>query len=215
MMDVQSAPELEKHQPPPDSEALLRNLDDLLERYLNLVHDYTTTQHALSKDFSSVCLYGKSDDSIFQGYLSLAQANFSNPSRTRYGQDFYDDRMKASVRLSIASPPPDRANTDPIEQLLRSPTSITLLQLTSKSPNAEDEEKAEKSGEDNDTAPELPVSDPLKWFGILVAPALRSSQASFKAAITERVPRLVNVSNEMKGLEIEIRRARKKIKKAG
>ena len=30
-----------------------------------------------------------------QGFLSIAQANYSTSSGRRYGQDFYDDRMKA------------------------------------------------------------------------------------------------------------------------
>lgn len=34
-----------------------------------------------------------------QGHLSLAQANFSNPNRVRYGQDFYDERMQASRQM--------------------------------------------------------------------------------------------------------------------
>ena len=33
--------------------------------------------------------------SSLQGFLSLAEANFSNPNRLRYGQDFYDERMRA------------------------------------------------------------------------------------------------------------------------
>lgn len=32
---------------------------------------------------------------INQGYFSLAQANFNNSSRTRYGPDYYDERMQA------------------------------------------------------------------------------------------------------------------------
>ena len=36
---------------------------------------------------------------IFKGYISLAQANFSNPHRIRYGQDFYDERMQATTRV--------------------------------------------------------------------------------------------------------------------
>lgn len=34
-----------------------------------------------------------------QGYLSLAQANFSNSNRVRYGLDHYDERMQASARV--------------------------------------------------------------------------------------------------------------------
>lgn len=38
-------------------------------------------------------------DMILQGYFSLAQANFSTQNRTRYGQDYYDQRMLASRRV--------------------------------------------------------------------------------------------------------------------
>lgn len=31
--------------------------------------------------------------------MSLAQANFTSPNRTRYGQDHYDDRMQASKTM--------------------------------------------------------------------------------------------------------------------
>lgn len=37
--------------------------------------------------------------SHLQGFLSLAQANFSNQNRIRYGQDFYDERMEASLMV--------------------------------------------------------------------------------------------------------------------
>ena len=57
--------------------------------------------------------------------------------------------------------------------------------------------------------------DPLHWFGVFVPPALRASQNSFKTAAIENIPSLVNSMKEMRLLEIEIRRARKKLSKAG
>lgn len=68
---------------------------------------------------------------------------------------------------------------------------------------------------DTEEGMEAPATDPLRWFGILVPSTLRASQSSFKKAVTERVPFLVNVSSEMKELEVEIRRTRKKIRKLG
>ena len=68
------------------------------------------------------------------------------------------------------------------------------------------EEKGKTSG--------LPC-DPLNWFGILVPPALRASQTNFKSAVIDIIPALASTMNEMKGVEIEVRRARKKLKKAG
>ena len=56
--------------------------------------------------------------------------------------------------------------------------------------------------------------DPLNWFGILVPPALRASQSSFKSAIIDIIPALASTTKEMKEVEIEVRRARKRLKKA-
>ena len=57
------------------------------------------------------------------------------------------------------------------------------------------------------------LQDPIKWFGLLVPPALRSSQAYFRGAVGDNIPALVNVDNEMKEVEIEIRRTRKRLGK--
>ena len=82
-------------------ESLIRSLDDLLERYLQLLDQYRTLQQSLARLLSKVrinelnCTHSESA----QGYLSLAQANFSNPNRARYGRDHYDDRMKALIRV--------------------------------------------------------------------------------------------------------------------
>lgn len=83
-------------------ETLVRSLDDLLERYLHLLNQYQTLQQSLAQHFSRVRIdlaeFWTHSQSA-QGYLSLAQANFSNPNRVRYGQDHYDDRMQASARV--------------------------------------------------------------------------------------------------------------------
>ena len=84
-------------------EELVRSLDDLLERYLQLLDQYRTLQQSLARLLSKVRineLESNCTHSEFaQGYLSLAQANFSNPNRARYGRDHYDDRMKALIRV--------------------------------------------------------------------------------------------------------------------
>lgn len=56
--------------------------------------------------------------------------------------------------------------------------------------------------------------DPLNWFGILVPPALRASQSSFKSAVIDTIPALASTENEMRKVEIEVRRVRKRLKKA-
>lgn len=58
------------------------------------------------------------------------------------------------------------------------------------------------------------TQDPLKWFGILVPPTLRASQSSFKDAVADLIPALASVSKEMTEVELEVRRARKRLRKA-
>ncbi|KAL8839584.1 MAG: hypothetical protein Q9170_001688 [Blastenia crenularia] len=173
------------------------SLDVLLERYLHRLHEYQSLQQNLAGELSS-------------GYFSLAQANFSNPNRMRYGQDCYDERMQALTRLNISP----RLNATPIAQ---DTISISILQPISKQLGAKRTE--EDGGRDSESIEKdaeiaAPIPDPLKWFGILVPPALRASQSSFKSAVTEAVPSLANVTIEMRTLEIEIRRTRKKMGKA-
>lgn len=56
--------------------------------------------------------------------------------------------------------------------------------------------------------------DPLNWFGILVPSALRRTQSSFKAVVEEIVPRIATMDREMRQVEIEVRRVRKKMLQA-
>lgn len=56
--------------------------------------------------------------------------------------------------------------------------------------------------------------DPLRWFGILVPPELRSAQTSFTKTVDDSIARAVNAAKRIRELEIEIRRVRKEIRKA-
>jgi coiled-coil domain-containing protein 115 len=71
------------------SEVSLKRLDSLLETYLELLDEYTTLRTQLSKQFSD-------------GFFSLARANHISPtlgSGRRYGEEGYDERMKAQRRI--------------------------------------------------------------------------------------------------------------------
>jgi len=57
------------------------------------------------------------------------------------------------------------------------------------------------------------TQDPLRWFGILVPPALRSAQQTFVSAVEESIPRLATIARDLRNQEIEIGRVRKQIKK--
>jgi coiled-coil domain-containing protein 115 len=57
------------------------------------------------------------------------------------------------------------------------------------------------------------ASDPLRWFGILVPPALRSAQSAFISAMDDPIIRLIASQRAMRQLEIEIQRTRKAVRK--
>ena len=91
---------------------------------------------------------------------------------------------------------------------------------------SEDKNVPGASEYDSGTAPEEPesetdgaskatVPDPIRMFGILVPPALRSAQTSFKEAVEGPVVGLATVAGELRALEREIGRVRKGIRKAG
>ena len=56
--------------------------------------------------------------------------------------------------------------------------------------------------------------DPIKWFGILVPPSLRTCQNSFDAVIRGPVMEAATAGRAMRQVEAEIRRVRKDIRKA-
>ncbi|MCJ1344037.1 hypothetical protein MMC31_002237 [Peltigera leucophlebia] len=252
-------------------------LEHLLVCYLDLLNQYTTLREHLSQKLSS-------------GFLTLAQANFQSPNRARYGQDFYDDRMRASTLVSLipidsfskvefsllqrrnalsspsesgASPvesspsdlsspspspshaPPQtdsasaksapefspgvssssdfslapdphiRSHTEPSHELCsESPVGPSSENVPKSSSQAEFEAPSSGPATSKQTTSPPPSCDPLNWFGILVPSALRRTQTSFKAVVEEIVPRIVTVDREMRQLEIEVRRTRKKLLQA-
>lgn len=78
-------------------------LDKLLERYLHLLDRHQKLQESLGKQLSSVSssslsLPKHATNYGIQGFFQLAHANYVSPGR-RFGEDFYDERMKATRRL--------------------------------------------------------------------------------------------------------------------
>lgn len=172
---------------------LLDKLDSLWEQYLYLVDEYQNTRKQLS-------------DALSTGFLALAQANFNSTSRTRYGQDFYDDRMQASRKVVI-----EPADEPWIFEVIKEKqgSSIDASQASESETTSKESEDVQA---DQETKNQV---DPLRWFGILVPQALRNSQTSFTQAAEGPVPRLATLSRQMRTLEIEIGRLKKSIKKSG
>lgn len=68
-------------------------------------------------------------------------------------------------------------------------------------------------GDEPESGAEPVPVDPLKWFGILVPPALRNAQAQFANAVENPIPQLCGLLQRMRKLEGEIGRARKAVRK--
>jgi len=158
-------------------------LDSLLERYLGLLDDYERTRTELSKSMSS-------------GFLLLAKTKSSAPNVTRYGPDSYDYRMKATRPISVSSDGHLQVNQEPD------------LKATSTTGEDVSEGLNEKINDIETTQP----SNPLHWYGLFVPNSLKDAQKDFVTAI-DSTPSLLNISHDMRQLEIEVGRTRKSIKK--
>jgi hypothetical protein len=101
----------------------------------------------------------------------------------------------------------------------------TYPSSTTPKPEEEDKEDADSTSNADDTTAqgsqksrkETPstekLTDPLRWFGILVPPALRTAQSTFVGAVEGAIPQLATVVRDLRAQEIEIGRLRKQIKK--
>lgn len=102
--------------------SLSQRLDHLLESYLELLDTYTTLRDQVSKDLSA-------------GFFSLASANRNStlgPGR-RYGEEGYDQRMKASRTVQIVEStrcPPSKAATKDREDSTEKATSTERTSAT-------------------------------------------------------------------------------------
>jgi hypothetical protein len=80
-----------------------------------------------------------------------------------------------------------------------------------------EEEENEPTPDENETKDQKKKSekstDPLRWFGILVPPALRTAQTTFVETVEGPIPQLATIARDMKTQEIEIGRVKKQIKK--
>ena len=110
--------------------------------------------------------------------------------------------------FSVVLPP--SSSTQPSEDNSpKHPKSKSTETLDEKGENTETLEK------DSKAVSEPSTRDPLNWFGILLPPALRQSQAAFKSAVMGTIPALASTVEEMKEVELDVRRTRKKLRKAG
>lgn len=183
-------------------------IDELLERYLVLVDEYTTLRASLAA----------AQRSVFQ---HLARANFTADRGVRYGPDQFDERMRASRRVAISHPSAAAApvfsvlESGGIEEESSNGAKATEKDEKEEDDNGEGDNGEEKTETEKEEAKEKTAArNPIRWFGVLVPQALRDAQAESVRLVEGIVPRLVSVEAEMALIEIDVRRARKKRAKA-
>ncbi|KAF1958616.1 hypothetical protein CC80DRAFT_468188 [Byssothecium circinans] len=190
---------------------LVIKLDELLEQYLKTLDAYEQAQQKLTSHLSA-------------GYFTLAQANFNNAARTRYGQDYYDERMQAlrkvtvtdtgaKVTFSVDAPAPDEPSDGTrkavaVDKEATDPTADTVPACFETATTPKIEKSVDASAKDVPSPP-----DPIRWFGILVPQPLRSAQSSFVSAVEGPLPQLANLARDLRQQEIDIGRLRKQFKK--
>lgn len=204
-----------------------QQIDSLLERYLSLIDEYSRLREELTKLQTGV-------------YQNIARANFTAERGMRYGQDHYDDRMRALRVLDIEfaednapnftmknlEPPVDGAAGDNDKSQEEAETRNDGKEeetereekadvTTAQEIPADSTEEQQNDGEKKDkNKAKKPNHNPLHWFGLLAPQPLRTAQTLSIQAVEEAIPRLVSVNAEMEHVEIEIRRAKKKRAKA-
>jgi hypothetical protein len=197
-----------------NTDALTARLDELLEQYLESLDRYMTLREELSKSFSS-------------GFFSLAQAQRTSTlgAGRRYGEECYDDRMKAQRKVSwspgstkgdskcrIAKDKEDRASKSETEGTKQIPANDAQSKELDGDKSIEQQDKEEKDKSDSQDAPSKTARpkqdpakrDPLTWFGVLVPPALRQTQTQFVKATEVQIPELLVVDSKLKSIEREV-----------
>ncbi|KAK2855687.1 hypothetical protein FQN49_004946 [Arthroderma sp. PD_2] len=194
--------------PLPDRQAhsesdIVRAIDDLLERYLDLLDEQQKLQEAIGKQFAN-------------GFFSLARANHACPPGRRYGEDYYDERMKATKHVEITmtdSTQQSKANASLID--ISSPSfntaTIEIKQESTEDDDKDTDAKEESSEETKTKKTKTKSSNPLHWFGILVPPPFRNAQQSFASAVAGPIPTLAGVVGEMRQIERKVEGLRERL----
>ncbi|KAL7268157.1 hypothetical protein RUND412_009234 [Rhizina undulata] len=200
---------------PKDAETL----DDLILKYLSAIDTYQQLRKLLSDKFSA-------------GFLSLAEANYFS-SRGRYGGDFYDERMRALRGVEVVEREEEGRNAvvfglkeiDGEKEgegeasqdagVRRRKGKKREGQGGEETAGAEAEAEGEREGEavaktegvDVEPKVNVDVRDPIRWFGILVPPALRNAQSEFTEGLTF-LPSLATTISNLSNLTAQISRLR-------
>lgn len=140
-------------------------------------------------DESSAVTEGKHRSDEARPYFSTFLANEGNPNLKSVERSSNKDEKKAESQVD---------------------TSESGGQATQSS---EPEPLSANNTTDKPTKDSAKSNDPLRWFGILVPPALRTAQSTFIAAVEGPIPQLATIARDLRAQEIEIGRVRKQVKR--
>ncbi|KAK5989068.1 putative MFS-type transporter C18.02 [Cladobotryum mycophilum] len=172
-----------------------QRIDELLERYLGLLDEYSRLREELSGLLSGV-------------YRDIARANFAGERGMRIG----DGVAAGSSGGGLKSDEEKEAGGSTIND--KGAEDEAKAEETKDSDPSHNEDKSTDPPEKGPRQKKKPSNNPLHWYGLFAPPALRTAQTQSIQAVEQVIPRLVSVSAEMSGIEIEVRRARKRRAKA-
>ncbi|KAH6664870.1 hypothetical protein B0J14DRAFT_493083 [Halenospora varia] len=164
---------------------LSEEIDSLLAKYLELLNKYTSQRTALSETFSSLS-------------QNIARANFHSKSGQQYGSDSYDQRMQA-IRTVAVTRLKSESGTG------TEGAAVYTVSTVAADTNGSDGEKESQNGD----AKKVAKKDPILMFGIFSPPELKAAQTNAIGMAEDIIPQLLTIDEEMKDLEIKIRRAKK------
>jgi hypothetical protein len=219
---------------------LYDRLDNLWVQYLDLLETYTAAQDAIKSRLSAGFLslakanfhssgrrYGQ--DSYDQRAVATTRVRFEikherldietfktvSSLESEPKDDSLSSKETSKAEEDHSSPDIAKESNEPLPAQL--PTPFSTLEPETKTKSTE-EQSEQKDQPDTEGSPKSKVNfkDPIRQFGILIPPALRSAQKSFSTAVLgpEALSRAVTAARGMREVEVEIRRARKMVRKA-
>ncbi|CAK4034908.1 Hypothetical predicted protein [Lecanosticta acicola] len=222
--------------------ALHDQMDALWTRYLHFLDEYTSTQETIKKELSSGFFSltqanfqsaGRRYGQDYYDDRAVASLRFRVVEDDEHqalqivktlSENTTDETSnstkpeKEGEAIDATSRAGNRLKEEPTQLLSPSPTPEpeTAVPGDHSAPPDNKTEHGDSVSPDGNSESKVDVHDPLRWFGILVPPTLRSAQKSFSSAIGDEcgVAKAVNAARGLRDAEVQIRKLRKVLKKA-
>ncbi|THC98054.1 hypothetical protein EYZ11_002480 [Aspergillus tanneri] len=191
------------------SSDLLQSLDTLLEKYLFLLDQHQKFQTELASRLSSRPEKYLNEDNHA---IELSDPNQKSDSDALF-------TIKSGINDHVEPSEADeeneasQANNGPREPHSQQEDKDSVDQVTVSFDSLETSDTEPKAASESNSSKKPRSSDPIRWYGILVPPFLRSAQKSFTEAVDEALPQLASIIFKMRVIESEIGRLRSELGK--